>query len=51
MARDQALTNADSELMPDPFDVFLSSPAIMGSTVFLGNGDQRCTRSMRRLER
>jgi outer membrane protein assembly factor BamB len=29
-----------TERMPDPFDVFLSSPAIAGNTVFIGSGDQ-----------
>jgi eukaryotic-like serine/threonine-protein kinase len=29
-----------TERMPDPFDVFLSSPAIAGSTVYIGSGDQ-----------
>lgn len=29
-----------TELMPDPFDVFLSSPAIAGGVVYLGSGDQ-----------
>lgn len=28
-----------TERMPDPFDVFLSSPVISGSTVFFGSGD------------
>jgi eukaryotic-like serine/threonine-protein kinase len=27
------------ETMPDPFDVFLSSPAIAGGTVYVGSGD------------
>ncbi len=27
------------EVMPDPFDVFLSSPAIYASTVYIGSGD------------
>jgi len=29
-----------TELMPDPFDVFLSSPAVAGGLVFVGSGDQ-----------
>jgi outer membrane protein assembly factor BamB len=29
-----------TERMPDPFDVFLSSPAIAGTTVYVGSGDQ-----------
>jgi outer membrane protein assembly factor BamB len=29
-----------TERMPDPFDVFLSSPAIVGDTVYFGSGDQ-----------
>lgn len=29
-----------TERMPDPFDVFLSSPAIAGNTVYVGSGDQ-----------
>jgi outer membrane protein assembly factor BamB len=28
-----------TERMPDPFDVFLSSPAIAGGTVYFGSGD------------
>jgi outer membrane protein assembly factor BamB len=28
-----------TELMPDPFDVFLSSPAIAGGVVYVGSGD------------
>ena len=28
-----------NEIMPDPFDVFLSSPAIYASTVYVGSGD------------
>ena len=28
-----------AELMPDPFDVFLSSPAVLGNTVYFGSGD------------
>jgi outer membrane protein assembly factor BamB len=28
-----------TEQMPDPFDVFLSSPALSGGTVFIGSGD------------
>lgn len=28
-----------TERMPDPFDVFLSSPAIAGETVYFGSGD------------
>ncbi|HET6275614.1 MAG TPA: PQQ-binding-like beta-propeller repeat protein [Candidatus Cybelea sp.] len=28
-----------SELMPDPFDVFLSSPAIAGGVLYIGSGD------------
>ena len=28
-----------TELMPDPFDVFLSSPAVAGGTVYIGSGD------------
>ncbi|MBK8727203.1 MAG: PQQ-binding-like beta-propeller repeat protein [Holophagaceae bacterium] len=30
-----------TEVMPDPFDVFLSSPAIAGGVVFVGSGDHR----------
>jgi outer membrane protein assembly factor BamB len=29
-----------TERMPDPFDVFLSSPAVAGGTVYIGSGDQ-----------
>lgn len=29
-----------TERMPDPFDVFLSSPAVVGGTVYIGSGDQ-----------
>jgi outer membrane protein assembly factor BamB len=29
-----------TEAMPDPFDVFLSSPVVDGSTVYFGSGDQ-----------
>jgi len=29
-----------TEHMPDPFDVFMSSPAVMGGTVYIGSGDQ-----------
>ena len=28
-----------AELMPDPFDVFLSSPAVWNGTVYIGSGD------------
>lgn len=28
-----------TELMPDPYDVFLSSPAVEGGTVYIGSGD------------
>ena len=28
-----------TETMPDPFDVFLSSPAVVGGTVYFGSGD------------
>jgi len=28
-----------AELMPDPFDIFLSSPALAGGTVYFGSGD------------
>jgi outer membrane protein assembly factor BamB len=28
-----------TEMMPDPFDVFLSSPAIAGGTIYFGSGD------------
>jgi eukaryotic-like serine/threonine-protein kinase len=28
-----------TELMPDPYDVFLSSPAVVGGTVYSGSGD------------
>jgi len=28
-----------TELMPDPFDVFLSSPTVVAGTVFFGSGD------------
>ncbi len=28
-----------TELMPDPFDVFLSSPAVVDRTVYIGSGD------------
>lgn len=28
-----------AEVMPDPFDVFLSSPAVSGNTVYFGSGD------------
>jgi outer membrane protein assembly factor BamB len=30
-----------TERMPDPFDVFLSSPAVASGTVYIGSGDQR----------
>jgi outer membrane protein assembly factor BamB len=29
-----------TERMPDPFDVFLSSPAVAGGVVYVGSGDQ-----------
>ena len=29
-----------TELMPDPFDVFLSSPTVSGGTVYIGSGDR-----------
>jgi eukaryotic-like serine/threonine-protein kinase len=29
-----------TERMPDPFDLFMSSPAIAGNTVYFGSGDQ-----------
>jgi outer membrane protein assembly factor BamB len=29
----------DNETMPDPFDVYLSSPAIAGAVVYFGSGD------------
>jgi len=29
-----------TERMPDPFDVFLSSPTIVGNTLYIGSGDQ-----------
>lgn len=29
-----------TERMPDPFDVFMSSPAIVGGTLYVGSGDQ-----------
>jgi outer membrane protein assembly factor BamB len=29
-----------TEVMPDPFDVFLSSPAISGGIAYIGSGDQ-----------
>lgn len=29
-----------TERMPDPFDVFLSSPNVSGGTVYIGSGDQ-----------
>jgi len=29
----------DAEVMPDPFDFFLSSPAVMRGTVYVGGGD------------
>jgi len=29
-----------TERMPDPFDVFLSSPAVVAGTVYIGSGDQ-----------
>lgn len=29
-----------TERMPDPFDVFLSSPTVAGNTVYFGSGDQ-----------
>lgn len=29
-----------TERMPDPFDVFLSSPTVVGNTVYIGSGDQ-----------
>ncbi len=29
-----------TERMPDPFDVFLSSPTIVGNTIYIGSGDQ-----------
>ncbi len=28
-----------TEVMPDPFDVFLSSPTVVGGTVYIGSGD------------
>lgn len=28
-----------SERMPDPFDVFLSSPTVVGNTLYIGSGD------------
>src|SRR6185312_11658483 len=28
-----------TETMPDPYDVFLSSPAVVGGTVYFGSGD------------
>src|SRR5688572_18292622 len=28
-----------TERMPDPFDIFLSSPTVVGSTVYIGSGD------------
>lgn len=28
-----------TEVMPDPFDVFLSSPTVVGGTLFIGSGD------------
>ena len=28
-----------TERMPDPFDIFLSSPAVAGNTVYIGSGD------------
>ena len=30
-----------TEMMPDPFDVFLSSPTVAGGTVYIGSGDQQ----------
>jgi outer membrane protein assembly factor BamB len=30
-----------TELMPDPFDLFLSSPTVVGKTVYAGSGDHR----------
>jgi outer membrane protein assembly factor BamB len=30
-----------TELMPDPFDLFLSSPTVVGKTVYVGSGDHR----------
>lgn len=29
-----------TERMPDPFDVFLSSPTVVGNTLYIGSGDQ-----------
>lgn len=29
-----------TERMPDPFDVFLSSPTIVGNTLYIGSGDE-----------
>jgi eukaryotic-like serine/threonine-protein kinase len=29
-----------TERMPDPFDVFLSSPTVVGGTLYIGSGDQ-----------
>jgi eukaryotic-like serine/threonine-protein kinase len=29
-----------TEMMPDPFDLFLSSPTIAGGTLYIGSGDQ-----------
>jgi outer membrane protein assembly factor BamB len=29
-----------TERMPDPFDVFMSSPVVAGNTVYVGSGDQ-----------
>jgi len=29
-----------TERMPDPFDVFLSSPTVVGGTVYIGSGDR-----------
>ncbi len=29
-----------TERMPDPYDVFLSSPTVAGNTVYIGSGDQ-----------
>jgi len=29
-----------TELMPDPFDVFLSSPTVVAGTVYIGSGDR-----------
>ena len=32
--------NPRTETMPDPYDVFLSSPALAGDTVYFGSGDR-----------